>query len=173
MSSSLVSEAEGPLLLVTGRHFGRSGLRGIMPVMQELAAGAKREIQVLAYVMTESARPLLGMIEQALERGVHVTIVLNVIPGQPPALHSDLRRLASFGHARIRYFADSEGSQLHAKALIADREFAVLGSANYTWGGLVSNHELGVLLKGRAAWELGELADRLVAVSEAESELTG
>jgi len=155
-----------PLLLVTGRHFARQGLRGIMPVMQELVADAKREIQLLAFVMTDSARPLLRAVEHALERGVAATIVVNTIAGQKCDLEPDLLRLARlFHHARVFYFADSEGSQLHAKVLIADREAAVIGSANYTWGGFVSNHELGMLVRGNLAWQLSELSDRLAAVS--------
>lgn len=151
-----------PQLLITGRYFGGEGLRGAMPVMQQLVHEARDEIHVLAYVMTRQALPLLDAIEAALARGVKVTIVINEIPGQPLELEAQLSRLSGeYTHATIRYFSPSDGSQLHAKILVADRKQAVVGSANYTWGGLVSNHEIGVLLSGRPAWDLGRLADKL------------
>jgi phosphatidylserine/phosphatidylglycerophosphate/cardiolipin synthase-like enzyme len=152
--------ATDPSLLVTGRYLSGQGLRAIMPVMQELIASAQREIQILAYVITPSAAPLLHDIDHALARGIRTSIVVNVIPNEPVSMLSELNALAAtFAHARIRYFHDREGSQLHAKVLIADRRSAVIGSANYSWGGLVANHEIGFLLGGQAAWDLGELAD--------------
>jgi len=137
-----------------------------MPVMQELVINARSEVHILAYVITRAATPLLQLLEQALSRGVRVTVVVNVIPGQPLEMSAELRRLASeFQHAKIRVFDDEEGSQLHAKVLIADRQRAVIGSANYSWGGLVANHEMGVLVDDRMAWELAELTDRLAAAA--------
>ena len=136
-----------------------------MPVMQELVQSARDEVHVMAYVITRQASPLLNDIERALERGVKVTLVLNVIPGQPIELAAELGRLsATFPHAIIRYFNEADGSQLHAKVLVADRDTAVVGSANYTWGGLVANHEIGVVCSGRPAWELALLTDKLAHV---------
>ena len=57
-----------PQLLITGRYFGGEGLRGAMPVMQQLVHEARDEIHVLAYVMTRQALPLLDAIEAALAR---------------------------------------------------------------------------------------------------------
>ena len=151
-----------PVLLITGRHFGREGLRGVMPVMQELVRNARNEIHILAYVITRQAMPLLQELEAALSRGVKVTLVVNVIQNQRVELEVELRRMTQpYPHAVVRYFDEEDGSQLHAKALVADRDQAVVGSANYTWGGLVGNHEIGVLLSGRPAWELARLADKL------------
>ncbi len=133
-----------------------------MPVMQELVQRARDEIHILAYVMTRQALPLLEAIDSALARGVKTTIVLNVIPNQQVELESELNSLVRmYPHAIVRYFDQADGSQLHAKVLVADREQAVVGSANYTWGGFVANHEIGVLLSGEAAWELARLADKL------------
>jgi phosphatidylserine/phosphatidylglycerophosphate/cardiolipin synthase-like enzyme len=156
-----------PLLLITGQHFGRKGLRGVLPVMQELVGAARRELHLLAYVVTRSALPLIEQIDTALSRGIRATIVVNVIPGQAIELLDELSELgARYPHAAVRFFQADDGSQLHAKVLVCDRERAVLGSANYTWGGLVTNHEVGVLLDGRPAWELARLTDRLALESK-------
>ena len=37
----------------------------------------------------------------------------------------------------------------HTKAIIADSKIGVIGSANFTYAGLHTNIEVGILLKGR------------------------
>ena len=149
-------------LLVTGRQFGGRGLRGVMPVMQELVMSARQDLHLLAYVMTPGALQLVKLIEDALSRGVKLTLVVNKSPDQEIGLRSELDSLAQrFSHAAVQYFQDPEGSQLHAKVLVADRKQAVIGSANFSWGGLIANHEIGVLLKGEQAWELAAMIDSL------------
>jgi len=48
---------------------------------------------------------------------------------------------------------------LHAKVVVVDREKAVLGSANFSWGGMSAHYEVGVLLEGPEAWTLSKLVD--------------
>ena len=123
---------------------------------------ARQDLHLLAYVMTSGALPLVKLIEDALSRGVKVTIVVNKSPDQDVGLRSELDALVQqFPHAGVRYYQDPDGSQLHAKVLVADRKQAVIGSANYSWGGLIANHEIGVLLKGKQAWELAAMIDSL------------
>lgn len=135
-----------------------------MAVMEELVSTAVHELHLLAYVVTPSARALITLIEGALGRGVKLTMVVNVIPHQPVALAPELLGLAArFPHANVRFFSDASGEQLHAKVLVADRGRAVIGSANFTWSGMTTNHEIGVLLEGPAAWDLALLVDRIAA----------
>lgn len=68
-----MSEAQ---VLVTGRHFSGFGLRAIGPVLQELVASAKDELHVMAYLLTESAAPLVDQLQSALERGIKLIVVL-------------------------------------------------------------------------------------------------
>jgi cardiolipin synthase len=149
-------------LLFTGSQFSRIRQRGVVAVMEELVVSAKQEIHILAYVFRSSANSFLDLIESALQRGVAVTIVVNVIPNEPLSLEGRLKNLNSaYAHASIVRFVDLNGSQLHAKVLVADRSHAVVSSANFTRGGLVANHEIGVLLHGTDARTLAELADQL------------
>src|SRR5881396_3526422 len=97
-------------LLVTGRQFGGRGLRGVMPVMQELVISARQELHLLAYVMTPGARDLVKLVEDALSRGVRLTVVVNKIPDQEVGLRLELDALAQrFSHATVRYYQDPEG----------------------------------------------------------------
>lgn len=147
-------------LLVTGRYFTGAGLRGIEPVMEELIASAHREIQMLIYLLSEGAFPLLLGLQEALSRGVRCTLVVNHMQDHDPTVKTILDSLgARFPNARIVDFSDPKGGQLHAKILVVDRQRAVVGSANFSWGGLFGNHEVGVLLEGAIAWDLASLID--------------
>src|SRR5438128_420945 len=99
-------------LLVTGRQFGGRGLRGVMPVMQELVMSARQDLHLLAYVMSPGALQLVKLIEDALSRGVNLTLVVNKVPHQEIGLRSELDSLAQqFSHAKVRYYQDAEGTQ--------------------------------------------------------------
>lgn len=48
---------------------------------------------------------------------------------------------------------------LHAKVVVVDREKALLGSANFSWGGMSAHYEVGVFLEGTEAYTLSKLVD--------------
>src|SRR3989442_61090 len=105
-----------PQVLVTGRYFSGRGLRAIEPVLEELISSAQEEIHIAAYLIAGSFVRLLDLLEAALERGVKVHLLLNRLDDHPPDLQHRLSALKTrFAHARITYFQDSEGRQLHAK----------------------------------------------------------
>jgi cardiolipin synthase len=131
-------------------------------MLEELIASAREEIHIAAYLIAGSFVRLLNLLEAALERGVKVHLLLNRHDDHPPELRERLSSLKKrFAHVRITDFQDSEGSQLHAKALVIDRKKAVIGSANFSRGGMVVNHELAVLFEGDQAWYLAKLIDDL------------
>ena len=149
-------------ILVTGSRFTGRGFRAIEPVMEELIQSAREEIHIAAYLCTPSATGLLGLLEDALERGVRVTAIIDNLAQQPREVSAKLQLMAArFSDMRLRNFC-SPGGHLHAKVLVTDRKAAVMGSANLTWGGLVANHELALLISGDTAWHLASLLDALV-----------
>ena len=150
-------------ILVTGSRFTGKGFRAIEPVMEELIHSASQEIHLTAYVLTPSAIGLLNLLEDALERGVRLTAIVNNLEQQPREIVEKMRFMAArFPHMRLSSFSSPEGRYLHAKVLVVDRKTAVMGSANLTWGGLVANHELALLIRGDAVWQLASLLDTLV-----------
>jgi phosphatidylserine/phosphatidylglycerophosphate/cardiolipin synthase-like enzyme len=152
----LPSEAQ---ILVTGEKFTGHGLRAIQPVMEELIESAEFEIQVIAYVLSPFAIGFLDLLKHALERGVSVSLIVNRLGDQPSQIRDRLAELkARFSCFTVKSF-DKTDHIIHAKALVVDRREAVIGSANFTWGGLVSNHEICVLVKGEAASRVGTLLD--------------
>ncbi len=149
-------------ILATGQELIEGGTRAFEPVIEETIKGAKKEVQVLAYVFTPHAGRILDLLENVSERGIAVTLVLNSIGSQDKSVRLQLGRIAKFQHVRIYDFAGKEGKQLHAKVIVADRNRALVGSANLSWGGMFGNYEVGVFLEGHAAWKLAGLIDTLV-----------
>src|SRR5947209_2244321 len=102
--------------------------------------------------------------EEVLEKGIRVTAVLNAFEGNSKLLLSRLQTLGQKHlHARVFVYTDAESGPLHGEVLIADRKRAVVGSANLSWGGMVTNNEIGLLAENSSAWTLATLADRLAS----------
>lgn len=151
-------------ILATGPDIVKKGVRGIEPVIEGLIQQATREIHIIAYLITPSALGILEMLEQAAERGVRIVIVVNDLQSQNKAVVQKLTEISDeYPHVNIADFIGGRNRPLHAKILVADRKAAFVGSANLSWGGMFSNYEIGLLVQGKVAWKLSEIADRLAS----------
>lgn len=149
-------------ILGTGPEIIRRGIRGIEPVMEEIIMQANTEIHVLAYMFTRSALPILNLIEKAASRGVKILMIINDLKSQSTIVTSKLEKIErDFPHVKIFDFKDPEKRQLHAKIIVSDRTKALVGSANFSWGGMYSNYEVGLLIEGEVAWKLADIIDYL------------
>jgi len=149
------------VLLATGERLVGEGVRAFDAVIAGLLETARREIQIAIYRIDASALPLLDLLEQAAAREVRILILVSALEDQPAPVRERLESMGRRPRVRVVDFRRAAGGLLHAKVVLVDRERAVIGSANLTWGGLVANHELGVLIEGPEAWEIGRLLDRL------------
>ncbi len=73
----------------------------------------------------------------------------------------DLRRRCGSGAVLDVVSWDEEGLGLHMKAAVVDSRHAYVGSANFTWGGMSQQAELGVLLEGPSVAGIERLLDLL------------
>lgn len=154
-------------ILATGPELITKGIRGIESVVEDLIREAKSEIQIITYVFTAKAIRILTLVEKAAERGVSITIVVNKLEVHNLVIRTKLKSITEkFPYVKIYTFADLGGKQLHAKILVVDRKKAVVGSANYTWGGMVSNYEVGLLVEGPGVWSLAQIADIITTLSK-------
>lgn len=155
-----------PKLLATGPELLRQGVRGVEPVLQEVVEGAQQELQIVAYVLPRSAIPLLRLVRSVANRGTRICLVLNHFENQVPLVRQWLIETAERSpNFEIWDFSPGGIKEVHAKICVADRRRGVVGSANFSWGGLVSNYEVGVEVEGPIAWELSDLVDRLMTLS--------
>jgi phosphatidylserine/phosphatidylglycerophosphate/cardiolipin synthase-like enzyme len=55
---------------------------------------------------------------------------------------------------------------LHAKVIVSDRDKAVVGSANFSWGGMTSHYEVGVYVDGDEAETLAKMIESVADSKE-------
>jgi len=130
-----------------------------------MITSATEEIQMLAYLLRPSAKPILGLLNDAARRGIRITIIMNSIQSQPEVIRKWLKNISSDSPlVKVIDFKRQRGALLHAKVLVVDRKKALVGSANFSWGGMVGNYEVGVTLEGECAWKMACIVDRLASV---------
>lgn len=153
-------------IVVTGYHFTGERFRTVDAVIEEIIDAAQSTVHVLAYVISDAGVSLIDKLRKASSRGVKVILVLDDYPENPKwssEIKQKIESLQQFDQIQVVNFASIEKqSKLHAKVVISDRERAVIGSANFSWGGMVQNHEVAVLIEGEEVWKLAKAIDRLV-----------
>ncbi len=152
-------------ILGTGPEIISIGARAIEPVIEENIKNAKREIQIAAYALTARALHLVDLLLDAASRGVKITLILNAQTCRDKEVARKLEFLvSSFPHVKVVNFKSLKKT-LHAKVIVIDRNIAIIGSANFTWSGMYSNYEIGVLLDGSHAWEVARILDQLAIIA--------
>lgn len=150
-------------VLVTGLAWMGSGVRSIETTLEELLQSAQDEILITAYAISNTSNKFIGKLESVLAHGIKVQMIVNQITTQPRPVVTALQSLAStYPHFHLYSFESMEGmSDLHAKTIVIDRKKALIGSANLSFRGWTTNHELAVLITGEAANEIASVIDRL------------
>ena len=129
-------------------------------VASQLMEQARSQLLVVGYSLDDSR--LMRTLAQRSAAGVDVTIVGDW--SSKSALH--LRR-AWPGGVRPAHILENvepvggEAVMMHGKAIGADRKTALLGSANFTSGGLRRNIEFGVRVTGAVVADLVRTVERL------------
>jgi len=151
-------------VLVTGTAWLGGGTGAIESELNHLFREARQEVMLSAYAIGSSLDLLFDWLEGALARGVDVKLVVNGLQAQPADVGSRLRGLAdAYPHMHLYDFVPGTDADLHAKVVVADRKKALVGSSNLSRRGLLTNHELAVLVEGPTAAEIGRVLDRLLA----------
>lgn len=155
-------------VVVTGIEWLGGGVAAVERTMADLIASAKREVVLTAYSMTLGSERIWDEIERALGTGVRCTLVIDRHDDQDVAARGLVARLAANYAATLQVFdfvpAD-ERDGLHAKVVVVDREAALIGSANLSHRGMVSAHELSVVVEGPTAGRIVEQVERLLGSS--------
>lgn len=128
--------------------------------VRELLRGAQRELLVVGFAMTD--REFRDLLVERAREGVTVTVVGDRESGDA----TTLARAWPAGATPLVALRDvtptrDEHRRMHGKVLVADRERALVGSANFTVGGLAGNIEFGVRLEGAIAQEIHRVIDAL------------
>lgn len=150
-------------LFASGQEWIGGGIGSIETGLRDLLAGADREVLLITYSITSGSNRLIGWMQDALNRGVMVKMVVNHPANQPPATMNRLQNLAGeYPHFQLYSFKSNGGADLHAKAVIADQTSALVGSYNLSKRGLLHNHELAILFEGPVVEDLVRLFTALI-----------
>jgi len=150
-------------VVVTGLAWMGSGIGSIESAMERIFREAEHEILITSYAITNAADLVPEWFESALARGVLIKIVINRINEQPVDVITRLKNLRrTYPHFLIYGFVDQQEYDLHAKAIVADRKLALVGSSNLSRRGLLNNHELALFLEGEPADQVATAVDKLL-----------
>ena len=153
-------------VVVTGLSWMGSGIGSIESAIVELFGEATNEITLAIYTIGTGADLIYQWLEGALARGIQVTLVVNHLHEQPQDVVTRLRLLTGqYLHLRVFDFLGQGESDLHAKAIVVDHRLALIGSSNISRRGLLTNHEIAVIVDGETAAEAGRAMDALIASS--------
>lgn len=156
---------ESVRVVVTGTAWMGRGIGSVTSALEALIGDAKDEILVAAYSIGTGAGSLLDDLERAAGRGRKIVIIVNRFAQQPMEIRIRLVDMIR-NHPWCRVFDFSSpdpGENLHAKVIVADRNRALIGSANLSRRGLLLNHELALLVEGATAGEVARAIDLLMS----------
>ncbi|MBI2570483.1 MAG: endonuclease [Candidatus Schekmanbacteria bacterium] len=141
------------------------GAPALERTLSDLIAGARREILLTAYSVTPGSERIWEEIERALATGIRATIVVNRIAEQCDEARHLLDRLSRSSPETLAlhdFRGEDDASGLHAKVLVVDRRSALVGSANLSHRGMVTAHEMAMVVSGPAADGIADRIDALV-----------
>jgi len=152
-------------IVVSGLGWMGGGVGSIESAIQELIENAQDEILLTAYSIG-NADHIFDLLDSALARGVRVRMIINRLTEQHSSVQNRLEELRKdFPHFCLHPFhPDGERGDLHAKVLVVDRRYALVGSSNLSYNGLILNHELAVLIEGQVASAIGTALDKLFRI---------
>ena len=147
-------------ILTTGNHLKRKEFRNIDTMVYELLENATKQIHLVSYVITDGAMWLVDLIEKNLQKARSVKFIVNELDHSKritERLHNMRVKYRDF--ELVEFSKKYPGEIIHAKAVVVDRRKAIIGSMNFTWGGMVGNHEIGVLIEGPDVEDLAYVLD--------------
>lgn len=156
-------------LAVTGLSWLGAGVQSVQQECLSIIRSARRELTLCAYSITAGAGTLIDEIAGVAGQGVIVTLIINNVQNQPADIRDRIRTWGATVATNVRLFdfnTNNPQHQLHAKVIAADRTIALVGSANLSFHGMVSNHELAVVLRGPIAEEIAGRLDALKATAK-------
>ncbi len=151
-------------ILVTGYLFTGKGYRSFESVLLKLLEDAGYEIIIATYRFGSGIDPIIARLRNAAKNGVRVYIVVDSLHDQPDHVRTLLLDVCKkYKNVKLFDFNKITGRHLHAKVIIIDRRIAIVGSANITWGGLVENHEICLMVRGKIAAHIASILDEVIS----------
>jgi len=127
----------------------KMGLRSSIVVLKDVISNSKKRLFITCYEF--SSKKLTEKLIETAKRGVWIDLYVDESETgpSPNRITRSKKNLEKMEEAGIRVVRLNNPMRNHTKAIIADSKIGVIGSANFTYAGLHTNIEVGILLKGR------------------------
>lgn len=123
---------------------------------QKMIRESKKSIHVIMFEMAfydkqpyTPSNLLIKELIEAKKRGVKVEVILEVREGEDRTTKRNHRTGKILSEGGVEVIYDSLSKTTHAKLMVADGQFTLVGSTNWTYGALTHNHEVSVLIRSR------------------------
>jgi phosphatidylserine/phosphatidylglycerophosphate/cardiolipin synthase-like enzyme len=123
---------------------------------QKMIREAKTTIHVMMFEMgyyddhpNTLSNLLVKELIDAKKRGVKVEVILDVREGEDRATKRNRHTGKILSEGRVEVIYDSLSKTTHAKLMIVDGKFTLVGSTNWTYYALTNNHEVAVLIRSK------------------------
>lgn len=143
-------------LVVTSPGAAGINARHTIQVVRQIISGAKNELLIAGYAVTE-AGGVLSQLVDAARRGVGLIFLCSDWKKDAAAKTADELLLESWPAdlpvPKVYSYrnAHEQTAGMHMKCLLADAEEILVGSANFTFPGLNTNFEMGIRIRGHVA----------------------
>jgi phosphatidylserine/phosphatidylglycerophosphate/cardiolipin synthase-like enzyme len=150
-------------ICASGPDWIGSGVGSIETALHELFQRARFTLVFSIYSLTQELGLLPTWLEQAADRGVDIVGVVNRFGTQGATARETLKALAYSRPMSVHLydFQGPDNSDIHAKAVVADDQHALIGSSNFSRRGLLTNYEMAVVVEGEAARRAADLVRRI------------
>ena len=128
-------------ILATGDKWVGKGIRAFSETTKELIDRTDNILSMTIFALSDEQ--IIEKIRLALERGVSVEIYLNYSGMSISEEYLEKLNELENKYSNLNVFR-VENNVLHSKVIISDMKRAIVGSANTTFAGMVTNYELGV-----------------------------
>ncbi len=144
-SSSL--PAEDAQLVLNDQYF---------QVAKKLIQEAKHSIHVMMFEMSyydehpnSPSNLLIKELIRAKKRGVKVAVILEVKEGEDRATEQNRHTGTVLSEGGVEVFYGSPSKTTHAKLMVVDGKWSLLGSTNWTYYALTDNNEASILIRSK------------------------
>ncbi|MCM8788573.1 MAG: phospholipase D-like domain-containing protein [Candidatus Omnitrophica bacterium] len=127
-----------------------------LPCVMKLIKGAKTSINAIMYSMVwydkypeSSSNRLIALLCDAAKRNVNVTVILNKDKKKDSEAESNKVAAEKLQKAGVKVLYDSTEQITHAKIVIIDSRFVVIGSFNWSYYSLEKNNETAVVVDSK------------------------
>ena len=155
-------------IAVTGNGWMGQGTGSIKSLLKKTFTKTNNEIQIVTYSITEGTGEFFQILENELAQKTRVLMIVNRLNEQNADARKKLVEFVSeySNFILMNFQPEDKREDLHAKLIVIDHKIAIVGSANLTFKGMTTNHEIVVKMTGEIAQTVGSLIDRLSKHSE-------